>query len=137
MNDLDQAVLSERHATDTAALAVHWPEIDEQFRIEGRVERASAERSDAYHAARPRRSQLAAWASPQSEPIASREALVARFDEVSARFGDGEVPRPEGWGGYRVVPERIEHWINGADRLHDRFAYVLEAGEWHEQRLAP
>ncbi|MEZ4337145.1 MAG: pyridoxamine 5'-phosphate oxidase [Sandaracinaceae bacterium] len=121
-----------------ASLAMHWPEIGEQFRIEGPVRRASAERSDAYFAGRPRDSQIGAWASPQSQPIASREALMARVDEISTRFGDEPVPRPPTWGGYVLVPERVEHWINGDARLHDRWVFErVDDGGWKMQRLAP
>lgn len=121
-----------------AALAMHWPEIGEQFRVEGPVRRASAAQSDAYFATRPRESQLGAWASPQSQPIASREALMDRVAAIEERFGDGPVPRPPTWGGYAVVPERIEHWVNGAARLHDRWVFERGGdGLWKMQRLAP
>lgn len=120
-----------------AALCFHWPETGVQFRIEGSVERAGAARSDAYFASRPRESQLGAWASEQSQPIASRDELIERFGAVAARFEGSPVPRPEGWGGYRLVPERIEHWQNAAHRLHDRFVYVREGERWVATRLAP
>ncbi len=124
-------------ANPRVALAMHWPEIDEQFRFEGRAERLSAGESDAYHAARPRGSQIAAWASPQSRPIESREALAVRVTEIEARFDGVEVPRPPFWGGYRVVPDRAERWINGADRLHDRFVYTRDGDGWTCERWAP
>jgi len=120
-----------------AALCMHWPETGVQFRIEGRVERASDERSDAYFASRPRESQIGAWASAQSRPIASREELMSRFDEFARRFEGGPVPRPPFWGGYRIVPERIEYWKSGAHRLHDRFLYEREGSGWRVTRLAP
>jgi pyridoxamine 5'-phosphate oxidase len=120
-----------------AALCAHWWSIGEQIRAEGRVEMASAAESDAYFASRPRESQLSAWASPQSEPIESRNALMARWRDVAERFADRPVPRPEFWGGYRLVPHRIEFWQNGDHRLHDRLLYVLEDGAWRTSRLAP
>jgi len=120
-----------------AALCFHWPETGVQFRIEGRVERAPDERSDAYFASRPRESQIGAWASAQSRPIGSREELIARFEEFSSQFEGRPVPRPPYWGGYRIVPERIEYWRNGDHRLHDRFLYVREGSGWRVSRLAP
>jgi pyridoxamine 5'-phosphate oxidase len=120
-----------------AALAWHWSSTGVQVRVEGAVERASAERSDAYFASRPRGSQLGAWASPQSQPIASREALDARFDEMRRRFEGADVPRPPDWGGYRLVPDRIELWFAGEDRLHDRFVYERAGGGWVSRRLGP
>lgn len=128
---------AELDANPRAALAMHWPEIEEQYRVEGPVTRATAERSDAYFASRPRDSQLGAWASPQSEPIASREALEARLEEARARFEGRAVPRPEGWGGYVVRPERVERWVSREARLHDRWVYVREGDAWKVERLAP
>ncbi len=127
----------ELDANPRAALCVHWPEIGVQIRVEGRVERAPAERSDAYFAARPRESQLGAWASTQSQPIESREALLARFAALETQHEGLPVPRPPHWGGYRLVPERIEHWKNADHRLHDRFLYVREGAGWRVTRLAP
>jgi pyridoxamine 5'-phosphate oxidase len=121
-----------------AALAWHWASLGIQVRVAGAVERADAARSDAYFAKRPRGSQLGAWASPQSQPIASREVLEARVRELEIRFADADVPRPETWGGYRLVPERIELWHDGEHRLHDRFAYErTREGGWRRTRLAP
>lgn len=120
-----------------AALCVHWPETGVQLRVEGPVTRAPDDRNDAYFATRPRESQLGAWASAQSEPIESREALLARFAAFEARFQGGPVPRPPGWGGYRVVPDRIELWQSADHRLHDRFLYVREGAGWRVTRLAP
>ncbi|MCB9593177.1 MAG: pyridoxamine 5'-phosphate oxidase [Sandaracinaceae bacterium] len=121
-----------------AALAMHWPEIGEQYRVEGPVERASAERSDAYFASRPRESQIGAWASPQSQPIASRDDLLARVRELEARFEGSPVPRPPEWGGFVLRPLRIERWVNGAARLHDRWVFERQGdGPWKVSRLAP
>jgi pyridoxamine 5'-phosphate oxidase len=120
-----------------AALCVHWAETGVQLRVEGKVTRTTDAESDAYFASRPRESQLGAWASAQSEPLASRDALLARFAEAEARFEGRPVARPPHWGGYRIVPERIEHWQNGAHRLHDRFLYVREGDGWRATRLSP
>jgi pyridoxamine 5'-phosphate oxidase len=120
-----------------AALCFHWDTLGVQFRVEGSVERATAGRSDAYFAARPRISQLGAWASEQGRPLASRDELLARLSVFEGRFAGGDVPRPEHWGGYRIRPERIEYWINGEFRLHDRFEYQREGDAWRVTRLAP
>jgi pyridoxamine 5'-phosphate oxidase len=121
-----------------AALVMHFAEAERQVRLEGRVERASAAESEAYFASRARGSQLGAWASPQSRPIASRAELERLQHEVEQRFAGRDVPRPEFWGGYVVLPERVELWLGGANRLHDRFEYRPRAdGAWDIGRLAP
>jgi pyridoxamine 5'-phosphate oxidase len=121
-----------------AALCFHWPSEQVQFRIEGPVEKASAERSDAYFAQRPRISQVGAWASEQSQPLASRDVLIERVRQVEARYAGRAIPRPPHWGGYRVVPERIEHWREGDFRLHDRHLYERRPdGSWAITRLSP
>jgi pyridoxamine 5'-phosphate oxidase len=120
-----------------AALVLQWWELGRQVRVEGRVEEVSADESSAYWERRPRGSQIAAWASPQSQPLADRDELDARVVEVEARFGGREVPLPPFWGGYRVVPEAIELWEHRDDRLHDRVRYAREDGEWRSERLAP
>lgn len=122
--------------TPYAALVIHWPKSERQVRVEGRVERVPDEESDAYFATRPRESQIGAWASEQSAPLASREALIARVKELEARF-PGAVPRPPHWGGYRVIPDRIELWFAGVGRLHDRFVYEREGDGWRMTRLNP
>ena len=124
-------------ANPHAAIALHWPEVLRQVRAAGAVERIAGDESDAYWYARPRSSRVSAWASAQSEPVASREELEARVAEVEARFADGEVPRPEGWGGFRVVPDEIELWQHRDDRLHDRFVYVRSGDHWEHVRLQP
>lgn len=127
----------ELEASPFAALCIHWPASQQQVRVEGRVERTSDAESDAYFQSRPRESQLGAWASQQSAPLASREELEARMDELARRY-PGEVPRPPHWGGYRLVPDRIELWFAGAARLHDRFSYERDAaGAWTMTRLNP
>lgn len=120
-----------------AALAFHWASIGEQVRIEGTVELLEPELSDAYFASRPRGSQIGAWASPQSEPIEGRWVLLERIAGLEQRFGDDAIPRPEFWGGYRLVPETIEFWKEGADRLHDRVLYQTNAQGWTVLHLAP
>jgi pyridoxamine 5'-phosphate oxidase len=120
-----------------AALCVHWPALEEQIRIEGAVERLPGEESDAYFSNRPRGSQLGAWASEQSQVLPSRDALEARYKEVERRFDGSAVTRPPFWGGFRLVPERVEFWHGRADRLHDRLLYVREGGGWRTERLYP
>jgi pyridoxamine 5'-phosphate oxidase len=122
-----------------AALVMHFPLLERQVRVEGRVERASAEESDAYFQSRPRGSQLGAWASPQSQPIQSRAELDALADGVEKRFEGQAVTRPEFWGGYLVFPSRVELWLGRSNRLHDRFVYQRgsDAEPWTVARLAP
>lgn len=125
-------------ARPQAALIVYWREQDRQVRIRGRVERVGAEESDEYFATRPRDSQIGAWASPQSAPIADRGELERRLAAIEERFGDGEIARPPHWGGYRVMPETIEFWQGQNGRLHDRFRYRDdERSGWQIERLAP
>ena len=118
------------------ALLFHWP--GRQVRIEGAVERLSAEEADAYFASRPRASRLSAIASRQSEVIPGREELEARVAEVEERFAGAEPPRPDRWGGYRLVPETYELWQHRDDRLHDRLRYRRDGrGAWVIERLSP
>jgi pyridoxamine 5'-phosphate oxidase len=127
----------ELEANPRAALAFHWAALQRQVRVEGVVERVTVEESAAYFATRARGSRIGAWASRQSEPIGTRAELEARVAEVRERFGGGEVPLPPFWGGYRLVPARIEFWQGRADRLHDRVVHVREAGGWRAERLQP
>jgi pyridoxamine 5'-phosphate oxidase len=121
-----------------AALAFYWAELDRQVRIEGSVQRIAAEESDVYFHSRERGSRLGAWASPQSQVIANREALERRMEELAAKYGVGEVPRPPHWGGYRVIPTAIEFWQGQPNRLHDRLRYRRVNGDsWLLERLAP
>lgn len=126
-------------ANPWAALVFLWKTLRNQVqvKVEGRVERVAAAESDAYFATRPRGSQIGAWASLQSQPLDSRETLLARVAELEARYGGSEVPRPPHWGGYRVLPQMIEFWYGHAFRLHDRFRYRCIDGRWQMQRLYP
>ncbi|MFO1295501.1 MAG: pyridoxamine 5'-phosphate oxidase [Rubrivivax sp.] len=119
-----------------AALQFHWVEQERVVRIEGAVEKTSAEESDAYYASRPLDSRLGAWASPQSRVIASRALLVAEAAKAAARHGLSP-PRPPHWGGYRLAPERWEFWQGRKSRLHDRLVSRLAEGGWLRERLAP
>jgi pyridoxamine 5'-phosphate oxidase len=125
-------------ARNPRAVAVfHWWALGRQVRVEGTVEQVSDAESEVYWRTRPRASRVAAWASPQSQPLAGREELEARFAEVDAHFDD-DVPLPTFWGGYRIVPETFELWTHRDDRLHDRIVYTRTAdGGWARHRLAP
>jgi pyridoxamine 5'-phosphate oxidase len=127
----------ELDANPKASLCIHWVALDEQIRIEGAVERVSDNESDAYFASRPRGSQLGAWASEQSQVLPSRETLEERYRDIERRFEDRPVARPPFWGGYRVVPRRIEFWYGRPDRLHDRVLYVRDGSSWRIERLYP
>lgn len=120
-----------------AALCFHWATAAEQLRAEGPIERVSDAESDSYFASRPRGSQIGAWASQQSATLGSREDLLARVREVEERFAGQAVPRPPFWGGYRLVPERIEIWQGQPSRLHDRVLYTREGDGWRITRLYP
>ena len=120
-----------------AAICVHWHAIEEQIRIEGTVERLDDRASDVYFASRPRGSQIGAWASRQSEPLDSRETLEEAYRAIEQRFHGGPVPRPPFWGGFRLIPERIEFWFGRTDRLHDRLLYLREEDGWRVERLYP
>jgi len=119
-----------------ACLLFLWSQLERQVRIDGGAEKVTAAESDAYYASRPLGARLSAWASPQSDPVASRKVLEDAMREVERRHGDAP-PRPPHWGGYRVMPREIEFWQGRADRLHDRLVYTREGGGWKLQRLAP
>lgn len=125
-------------ASGYTALVFWWEPLERQIRIEGRVEKLPPERSDEYFASRPRKSQIGAWASPQSEAIANREFLEQRFQDLEAEYADKDIPRPEHWGGFLVRPEKIEFWQGRPSRLHDRLVFTLQGDRtWQRQRLAP
>lgn len=121
-----------------AALAVHWPILQRQVRINGAVEKAAAEESRAYFDSRPRGSRIGAWASDQSSVLRDREELEGKFRETQKRFPVGsDVPLPSFWGGYRVIPETIEFWQGRANRLHDRLRFTRDGDGWTIDRLYP
>ncbi|MGI8931823.1 MAG: pyridoxamine 5'-phosphate oxidase [Sphingomicrobium sp.] len=121
----------------SAALLFHWKSLRRQVRVEGKVDRIDAELADAYFASRSRDSQLGAWASDQSQPLASRDRFMARFDEIATRFEGQDVPCPPHWGGYRVVPRLVEFWQDRPHRLHERRLFTRESGGWTEGLLYP
>ena len=120
-----------------AAFALYWRELDRQITVEGDVDAVTDYESDAYFASRPREARLGAWASPQSEPLGSRDELLERYAELEGRYADEDVPRPPFWAGYRIRPAAIEFWQGRLHRLHDRFRYQRGADGWSVRRLAP
>ena len=120
-----------------AGLCFYWKSLRRQVRVQGTVSPVSGAEADAYFAGRPRGAQFSAWASEQSQPLASRAALEGAVAEAEARFGEGEVPRPPHWSGYRVAPDRIEFWLSQLSRRHDRMLFNRTAGGWQTQRLYP
>jgi len=120
-----------------AALCQHWPTLEEQVRVEGAVERVDASESDAYFAGRPRDSQLGAWASEQSSELEARSVLESRLREVEERFANQSVSRPPNWGGFRIVPDRIEFWYGRTGRLHERRLYTRTPDAWKTSWLFP
>jgi len=119
------------------ALVFLWAHLKRQVLVEGRVEPVAPSEADAYWATRPRGSQFGAWASRQSETLDSRETLESRFHELEREYTDRQIPRPEHWSGFRVVPERIEFWSGRDSRLHDRERYRVQSGTWIHELLYP
>ena len=128
---------AELDANPHAALLFHWQPLGRQVRVEGRVERVPADESEAYFVTRPLGSRLAAWASPQSRPLAGRDELERLYEEAVARFPADEVPRPPHWGGFRLLPEAFEFWQHAENRLHDRIRYERDGATWKRERLGP
>ncbi|NIM02411.1 MAG: pyridoxamine 5'-phosphate oxidase [Acidobacteria bacterium] len=124
-------------ANPHAALVFHWEALERQVRFEGEVLRLNPEQSDAYFAIRSRPSRIGAWASFQSTPYRERDEILARYAEIEARFEDADVPRPDFWGGYRLVPDRVEFWAGMPHRLHDRVEYRRRDDGWERHRLQP
>ncbi|MEB3337667.1 MAG: pyridoxamine 5'-phosphate oxidase [Leptolyngbyaceae bacterium] len=121
-----------------ASLVFLWAELERQVRVQGQVEKVSAPESDAYFQSRPLGSRLGAWASLQSQVVASREVLEERLESLGQQYPDQQVPRPSHWGGYRVLPTEIEFWQGRPSRLHDRLRYRRQAdGSWLRDRLCP
>ena len=124
-------------ANDRVALLFPWVALARQVTILGHAARIPTAESLKYFATRPRGSQIGAWSSPQSQVITSRSLLEQKVDEIKRKFADGEVPLPDFWGGYRVIPDSIEFWQGRASRLHDRFRYTRDDDHWRIERLAP
>jgi pyridoxamine-phosphate oxidase len=120
-----------------ASCGFFWSELDKQIRIEGRVEKISAESSDKYFNSRPKDSQLAAYISKQSQVVKNRADLENKMQAASKKFADINVPRPKQWGGYRLIPHKFEFWQGRPNRLHDRFVYEKQGSNWSITRLAP
>ncbi len=119
------------------AIAFYWPTAQQQIRAEGKIKELPASKSDEYFNERPQGSKIGAWASPQSKPIPSREYLEMLKEEYQKKYSNFRVPRPEFWGGYKLIPHVVEFWQGRPDRLHDRFEYRLRGNIWRKERLAP
>lgn len=120
-----------------AALTFFWPDLERQVRVEGKLQKVDEQVSDAYFSSRPRASQIGAWASPQSEEVANRGILEIRERDYIEKFANKEVPRPQHWGGYELIPDQFEFWQGRRSRLHDRIIYLKEPNGWTRKRLAP
>jgi pyridoxamine 5'-phosphate oxidase len=128
---------AELDANPACALLFPWHDIERQVRVEGTAARLSAAENDAYFATRPRAAQIGAWASPQSQVVTDRAELDKEYEEHAVRFGEGDVPTPPFWGGYRVAPDSVEFWQGRRSRMHDRLRYRRTASGWTTERLAP
>jgi pyridoxamine 5'-phosphate oxidase len=135
--NLDSPKATDLRANPRVALCLHWAKLEKQVRIDGRVEAVTDAEADAYFATRPRLSQLGAWASRQSTPMAGRFELEQAVAAATLRFHVGKVPRPPNWSGFRVVPERIEFWHQRPFRHHDRQVFLREGTGWRQQWLFP
>ena len=125
-------------ANPNGALLFYWPGLERQVRIEGRIEKLSDAESDRYWNTRPRESNLGAWASQQSAPVADRATLLRQVEAISKQYGNEKpLPRPEFWGGFKLLPAEIEFWMAGEFRLHDRFRYKKSKNGWQQTRLSP
>jgi pyridoxamine 5'-phosphate oxidase len=127
----------EMEANSQAAMTFYWPAMNVQIRVEGTLDRVSAEESDAYFESRPPGHRLGTWASEQSREIESAAELARKFEEVEERFKDREIPRPAHWGGYRVTPESVEFWFGKENRMHERELYTRAGNGWTVKRLQP
>jgi pyridoxamine 5'-phosphate oxidase len=136
--NMDGRKAEELLANPRAALCFHWKSLQRQVRVEGTAEHATEAEADAYFASRPRESQIGAWASDQSRPLAGRGELEARAAEFTRKFADRpNVPRPPNWAGFRIVPQHIEFWQERPSRLHDRMLFIRDGEKWRKQRLFP
>jgi pyridoxamine 5'-phosphate oxidase len=131
------AKAAQMDANPWAALVFYWAQLDRQVRVEGTVVRTTVEESREYFRTRPRESQIGAWTSAQSDVISGRDVLEQRAKELEDLYCDREIDCPEYWGGYRLIPDRIEFWKSRPGRLHDRILYRLEGDRWSISRLAP
>ncbi|HRO43199.1 MAG TPA: pyridoxamine 5'-phosphate oxidase [Flavipsychrobacter sp.] len=133
----DSAKGKEIDANPYAALVFFWQELERQVRIEGSVVRISEEESDSYFASRPEGSKIGAWSSPQSQIIEDRSILEKNYSAFEQKFSGNSIPRPEYWGGYRVIPNKVEFWQGRSNRMHDRVVFLRRVNEWSNVRLAP